>query len=207
MDCIGAFSEVLYSHPNILSHILPIITSAIRNPDSALCATMALKDITRDCTEIMGPFAQDVLLQCQKLLSSNELKNGECIRLMVRVYCQRKMGVHYYKYHILISVPNRQNALPSPSRPDNAIPRTDSYSSLVGVTRDDVPGADFRCKAAFNLHIQAAHLAFSIFGHLEGPGASSAGRERSKPIAAVDDTLPSTDALREEDCFKMDARL
>ena len=110
MDCIGAFSEVLYNHPNILSHILPIITSAIRNPEVALCATMALKDISRDCIEVIGPFAQNILTevsffekrykkdvietklernvsisQCQQLLSSNELKNGECIRLMVRI--------------------------------------------------------------------------------------------------------------------------
>ena len=112
MDCIGAFSEVLYNHPNILSHILPIITSAIRNPEVALCATMALKDISRDCIEVIGPFAQNILTevsffekkyekdvietklernvsisQCQQLLSSNELKNGECIRLMVRIVC------------------------------------------------------------------------------------------------------------------------
>ena len=43
MDCIGAFSEILYSHPNILSHILPLVTSSIRNPEISLCATMALK--------------------------------------------------------------------------------------------------------------------------------------------------------------------
>ena len=51
MDCIGAFSEILYSHPNILCHILPIITSAIRNPEVALCATMALKDLSRDVSD------------------------------------------------------------------------------------------------------------------------------------------------------------
>ena len=82
MDCIGSFSELLYNYPNILSHILPIITSAIRNPELALCSTMALKDLSRDCADVMGPFAQSILTQCQQLLSSNELKNGECIRLM-----------------------------------------------------------------------------------------------------------------------------
>ena len=30
----------------------------------------------------MSPFAQDVLSQCKQALSSNRLKNAECIRLM-----------------------------------------------------------------------------------------------------------------------------
>ena len=82
MDSIGAFSEMLYGFPDLLSRMLPIVLSAIQTPELSLCSTMALKDITRDCTEIMGPFAQDVLSQCKQALSSNRLKNAECIRLM-----------------------------------------------------------------------------------------------------------------------------
>jgi hypothetical protein len=82
MDCIGAFSEMLYTYPALLGHIIPIVTSAVQSPELSLCATMALKDLTRDCTDVMGPFANDILTQCHRALSSNQLKNGECIRLM-----------------------------------------------------------------------------------------------------------------------------
>ena len=66
MDSIGAFSELLYGFPDLLSRILPIVLSAIQSPELSLCSSMTLKDITRDCTEIMGPFAQDVLSQCKQ---------------------------------------------------------------------------------------------------------------------------------------------
>ena len=48
MDSIGAFSEMLYGFPDLLSRILPIVLSACHNPELSLCATMALKDIARD---------------------------------------------------------------------------------------------------------------------------------------------------------------
>merc|ERR1719346_311355 len=52
MDSIGAFSELLYGFPDLLSRILPIVLSAIQTPELSLCSSMTLKDITRDCTEI-----------------------------------------------------------------------------------------------------------------------------------------------------------
>ena len=72
-------------HPNLLPHVAPIVTSALQNPDLALCATMALKDMCRDCAEGMKPYAQEVINACDAALKSNQLKSGECVRLMYSV--------------------------------------------------------------------------------------------------------------------------
>lgn len=85
LDCIGGFSELLYSYPQLLPHVLPLVTSAIRSPELSMCATMALKDLTRDCFDVMQPFAKDILNKCHEALNSNQLKNGESIRLMYPV--------------------------------------------------------------------------------------------------------------------------
>ena len=36
------------------------MTSALTNPELSLAATMALKDISRDCTDSMKPYAEQV---------------------------------------------------------------------------------------------------------------------------------------------------
>ena len=38
--------------------------------------------MTRDCAESMRPFAEDIIMSCHNALKSNQLKQGECIRLM-----------------------------------------------------------------------------------------------------------------------------
>ena len=40
--------------------VTPIVTSALTNPELSLAATMALKDISRDCTDSMKPYAEQV---------------------------------------------------------------------------------------------------------------------------------------------------
>ena len=72
-------------HPNLLPHVAPIVTSALQNPDLALCATMALKDMCRDCADGMKPYAQEVIDACDAALKSNQLKTGECVRLTYSV--------------------------------------------------------------------------------------------------------------------------
>ena len=79
------FAEWLAMHPNLLPHVAPIVTSALQNPDLAMCATMALKDMCRDCAEGMRPYAQEVINACDAALKSNQLKSGECVRLMYSV--------------------------------------------------------------------------------------------------------------------------
>ena len=80
LDCIGGFSDWLAVHPHLLPHVniliitirkmiiliindvqvTPIVTSALTNPELSLAATMALKDISRDCTDSMKPYAEQV---------------------------------------------------------------------------------------------------------------------------------------------------
>jgi hypothetical protein len=43
---------------------------------------MALKDISRDCTESMKPYAEQVIASIQQSLLGGSLNTGECIRLM-----------------------------------------------------------------------------------------------------------------------------
>lgn len=85
LDCIGGFSEWLSSFPHLITHVIPIVTSALSSPELSLCSTMALKDMARDCTDGLKPFAKDILEACHSAMSSNQLKTGELIRLMYPV--------------------------------------------------------------------------------------------------------------------------
>ena len=51
------FAEWLAMHSTLLPMVAPIVTSALKDPELALCASMALKDICRDCAEAMKPQA------------------------------------------------------------------------------------------------------------------------------------------------------
>jgi len=82
LDCIGGFSDWLAMHPHLLPHVTPIVTSALTNPELSLAATMALKDISRDCTDSMKPYAEQVISSIQQSVSSGSLAMGECVRLM-----------------------------------------------------------------------------------------------------------------------------
>ena len=43
---------------------------------------MALKDISRDCTDSMKPYAEAVIASIQQSLQADRLNPGECVRLM-----------------------------------------------------------------------------------------------------------------------------
>ena len=82
LDCIGGFSDWLAMHPQLLPHVTPIVTSALTSPELSLAATMALKDISRDCTDSMKPYAEAVIQSIQQSLQAGSLNTGECVRLM-----------------------------------------------------------------------------------------------------------------------------
>ncbi|TRY79407.1 hypothetical protein TCAL_07050 [Tigriopus californicus] len=82
LDCIGGFAEWLANYPQLVPHVIPIVTSALPNQELSLCATMALKDMARDCTDGLKPYAKEVVSACVSALRSNQLKPGECVRLM-----------------------------------------------------------------------------------------------------------------------------
>ena len=82
LDCIGGFSDWLAMHPQLLPHVTPIVTSALASSELSMAATMALKDISRDCTDSMKPYAEQVISSIQVSLGSGSLNMGECVRLM-----------------------------------------------------------------------------------------------------------------------------
>lgn len=82
LDCIGGFSDWLAMHPQLLPHVTPIVTSALSNPELSLAATMALKDISRDCTESMQPYAGEVIDAIHQSSLTGCLNTSEIIRLM-----------------------------------------------------------------------------------------------------------------------------
>ena len=45
-------------HPDLLPHVTPIVLTALTSPEIALYATMALKDMSRDCAEGMKPYSE-----------------------------------------------------------------------------------------------------------------------------------------------------
>ncbi len=85
LDCIGGFAEWLDGYPNLVANLVPLVTSSIGNPELALAATMALKDLSRDCTEALQPCSRDIISACGAALSSGRLKPSECARLMFPV--------------------------------------------------------------------------------------------------------------------------
>jgi hypothetical protein len=58
LDCIGGFAEWLAMHPGLLPHVTPIVLTALQSSEIALYATMALKDMSRDCAEGMKPYSE-----------------------------------------------------------------------------------------------------------------------------------------------------
>ncbi len=85
LDCIGGFAEWLDGYPQVVASVLPLVTSAIGDPELALSATMALKDLARDCNEALQPCSRDIITACSAALSSGRLKPSECARLMFPV--------------------------------------------------------------------------------------------------------------------------
>lgn len=69
LDTIGRYGEWISFHPSTLEHVLPIILLGLKVPDAAPSATMALKDIIRDCIEDIDPFISLILDSSQVFCS------------------------------------------------------------------------------------------------------------------------------------------
>nr|CAD7574619.1 unnamed protein product [Timema californicum] len=101
LDAIGAYAEWINGHPEVLTSVIPLLVMGLGTPQVAPSATLALKDLTRDCQNCMGPFAHHILqasqvTDCELLthhilrasqdaLRCNQLKLSECVRLMYTV--------------------------------------------------------------------------------------------------------------------------
>lgn len=92
-QAIGAYAEWL---GNALAELIPGLVASLQSPETATSATMALKDITRERTSSLEPYAPALLSACQEALNKGHLKNPECVRLMYSV--GRLMSVLPYNH-------------------------------------------------------------------------------------------------------------
>ena len=56
-------------HPETLSAVLPLVLQGITNTELGTAATIALKDITRENLSNIQPFAHQILVACQVLVT------------------------------------------------------------------------------------------------------------------------------------------
>ncbi len=82
LDCIGGFAEWLGGYPALVASLVPVVTSAVGDPQLSMSATMALKDLARDCPDALQPCSRQVITACAEALASRRLKPSECVRLM-----------------------------------------------------------------------------------------------------------------------------
>ncbi|CAG9760659.1 unnamed protein product [Ceutorhynchus assimilis] len=85
LETVGAYSEWLTDHPDLLENVFPLVIAGLTDPDVATSATMALKDITQTCHKFLLPYADHILIASQLVLQSGSLKLAECTRLMYSV--------------------------------------------------------------------------------------------------------------------------
>lgn len=65
LETVGAYSEWLPDHPEMLQNVFPLVISSLGNPAVATSSTMALKDITHNCQQYLVPYADHILLSAQ----------------------------------------------------------------------------------------------------------------------------------------------
>lgn len=86
-SALGAFAEWIGEHPDRrLKEVLQFITLGLtKGPAIAPFASMALKDVVRECGEHLTPFAPSVLDTIRETLPNVAPGSGEALRLMYAV--------------------------------------------------------------------------------------------------------------------------
>ncbi|XP_060584457.1 importin-13-like, partial [Ruditapes philippinarum] len=79
---LGSFGEWMNCHPQSLPCAIPLLLQGLSNPEVAMAATMALKDVTRETLEHIQPYVPQILQACQAALERGNLKSRENIRIM-----------------------------------------------------------------------------------------------------------------------------
>ncbi|KAL1494258.1 hypothetical protein ABEB36_009882 [Hypothenemus hampei] len=85
LETIGAYSEWLMYHSDLLDKVLPLVISALANPEVATSSTLALKDITHNCQKFLLPYVEHILISSQVALQTRVLKLSDSKRLMYSV--------------------------------------------------------------------------------------------------------------------------
>jgi hypothetical protein len=82
---IGAYSEWLAGHPELLRCILPLLMSGLSNPELAPAAAIALRDVGEVCGEQLTGLLDQLVPICQDAISRNALELRECVRVLEMV--------------------------------------------------------------------------------------------------------------------------
>lgn len=96
LETLGAYAEWLSAHPTYLGHVLPILLFGLSSREAAPAATMALKDITRDCQLGLRPYAESLLQACEHAILVGQLNPNEKVARCLPLLCY----VDYYYHHI-----------------------------------------------------------------------------------------------------------
>lgn len=82
LSCLGAFGSWLQAHPSCLESVLPMLLAGLEDAHTASAATLALKDISRDCSGALGPHGPHILAASQQALAGTILGSREKVRVM-----------------------------------------------------------------------------------------------------------------------------
>ncbi|CAG2100376.1 unnamed protein product [Medioppia subpectinata] len=87
MDTLTAYAEWISNNSSYLPNVLTLLMIGLKSTEYVtISATMALKDITRECQHILRPFAQQILSVCDQSLSpESHLKPKEKSRIMCSI--------------------------------------------------------------------------------------------------------------------------
>ena len=87
MDALAAYSEWISNNSAYLPNVLSLLMIGLKSHQYVtISATMALKDIIRECQSIIKPFAQQILSICEQCLNSDSnLKPKEKSRIMCSI--------------------------------------------------------------------------------------------------------------------------
>ena len=88
LDAIGSYSEWLCDHPEMLENVMPLVISGLSNVDVSTNATLALKDLTRNCQQYLHPYSDHTLAVSQVSISINT-----CLLLEFLVFIT-KLSLH-----------------------------------------------------------------------------------------------------------------
>lgn len=82
LETVGAYAEWINHHPLALRDVMPLLLMGLDCAEVATSATMALKDLTRDCQPSISPFCSPILLAAKQALAAGHLRAAESIRMM-----------------------------------------------------------------------------------------------------------------------------
>ncbi|CAG0894556.1 unnamed protein product [Darwinula stevensoni] len=82
LSAIGSYAEWMVGQPSLVPKVLPLVLNSIAVSQLAGAASVALKELARDCQEHLTPFAPQILDAVQNALGSSEIRSPEKVRLM-----------------------------------------------------------------------------------------------------------------------------